>query len=32
MKIGNSRVALIAKNPPDSDTSTPLRVDSYPQT
>lgn len=27
MKIGNSRVALYAKNPPDSDTSTPLRVD-----
>jgi len=31
MKIGNSRVGLIAKNPPDSDTTTPLRVDSYPQ-
>ncbi len=30
MKIGNSRVALYAKNPPDSDTSTPLRVDGKP--
>jgi len=30
MKIGNSRVALYAKNPPDTDTSTPLRVDGKP--
>lgn len=30
MKIGNSRVALYAKNLPDSDTSTPLRVDGKP--
>lgn len=30
MKIGNNRVALYAKNPPDSDTSTPLRVDGKP--
>ena len=30
IKIGNSRVALYAKNPPDSDTSTPLRVDGKP--
>lgn len=30
MKIGNSRVALYAKNPPDNDTSTPLRVDGKP--
>jgi hypothetical protein len=30
MKIGNTRVALYAKNPPDTDTSTPLRVDGKP--
>ncbi|HEY9711464.1 MAG TPA: hypothetical protein V6D48_24870 [Oculatellaceae cyanobacterium] len=30
MKIGNSRVALYAKNPPDDHTSTPLRVDGKP--
>ena len=30
MKIGNSRITLYAKNLPDSDTNTPLRIDGKP--